>query len=108
MYYEINETTARRAHDNMSMRDYHEGSATAEYRAAVDRAAAELEEVKAQCKTQDQKERAEWYFDKYARQAGRGHQPGQRDRHPLPFRDDLRRWQFPGAQEGKAGGRVGI
>ena len=67
MYYEINETTARRAHDNMSMRDYHEGSATAEYRAAVDRAAAELEEVKAQCKTQDQKERAEWYFDKYAR-----------------------------------------
>lgn len=67
MYYEINETTARRAHDNMSMRDYHEGSATAKYRAAVDRAAAELEEVKAQCKTQDQKDRAEWYFDKYAR-----------------------------------------
>lgn len=67
MYYDINEQTARRAHDNMSMRDYHEGSATAEYRAAVDRAAAELEKVKAQCKTQEQRERAEWYFDRYAR-----------------------------------------
>ena len=66
MYYDINEQTARRAHDNMSMRDYHEGSATAEYRAAVDRAAAELEKVKAQCKTQEQRERAEWYFDRYA------------------------------------------
>lgn len=67
MYYTINEQTARRAHDNMSMWDYHEGSATAEYRAAVDRAAAELEKVKAQCKTQEQRERAEWYFDRYAR-----------------------------------------
>lgn len=67
MYYEINETTARRAHDNMSMRDYHAGSATAEYRAAVDRAAAELEEVKQKCKTQDQRERAEYLFDRYAR-----------------------------------------
>lgn len=67
MYYEINETTARRAHDNMSMRDYRAGSATAEYRAAVDRAAAELEEVKQKCKTQDQRERAEYLFDRYAR-----------------------------------------
>lgn len=67
MYYEINESAARRAHDNMSMRDYHEGSATAEYRAAVDRAAADLEKVKARCKTQEQRERAEWCFDKYAR-----------------------------------------
>ena len=67
MYYEINETTARRAHDNMSMRDYHAGSATAEYRAAVDRAAAELEEVKQKCKTQEQRDRAEYLFDRYAR-----------------------------------------
>lgn len=67
MYYEINETTARRAHDNMSMRDYHAGSATAEYRAAVDRAAAELEKVKQKCKTHDQRDRAEYLFDRYAR-----------------------------------------
>lgn len=67
MYYEINETTARRAHDNMSMRDYHEGSATAEYRASVDRAAAELEQVKQKCKTQEQRDRAEYLFDRYAR-----------------------------------------
>ena len=47
MYYEINESTARLSHDNMSMRDYIPNSATNEYRAAVDRAAAVLEEVKA-------------------------------------------------------------
>ena len=35
-YYPINETTARRAHDMMSMRDYAEGSKTAEYKTMVD------------------------------------------------------------------------
>ena len=39
-YYEISEATARRANDANSMRDYKPGSATAEYRAAVDKAAA--------------------------------------------------------------------
>ncbi|MCC2125282.1 hypothetical protein [Hominiventricola filiformis] len=39
-YYEINEETARRANDVNSMRDYRHGSATEEYRAAVDKAAA--------------------------------------------------------------------
>lgn len=39
-YYEINEETARRANDVNSMRDYRPGSATEEYRAAVDKAAA--------------------------------------------------------------------
>lgn len=67
MYYEINESAARAAHDNMSMRDYIPNSATSEYRAAVDRAAAVLEEVKAKCKTQAQRERAEHYFDRYAK-----------------------------------------
>ena len=43
MYYEINEETARRANDMNSMRDYRPGSATAEYRAAVDEAAALVE-----------------------------------------------------------------
>ena len=67
MYYPIDEGTARLAHDNMSMRDYIPNSATSEYRAAVDRAAAVLEEVKAKCKTQAQRERAEYYFDLYAK-----------------------------------------
>lgn len=67
MYYEINESAARLAHDNMSMRDYIPNSATNEYCAAVDRAAAVLEEVKARCKTQAQRERAEHYFDRYAK-----------------------------------------
>lgn len=38
-YYPINEAAARRAQDANSYRDYVPGSATAEYRAAVDRAA---------------------------------------------------------------------
>lgn len=39
-YYPINEGTAKAANDANSMRDYTPGSATAEYRAAVDEAAA--------------------------------------------------------------------
>lgn len=38
-YYPINESLARSAHDMMSMRDYKEGSTTAEYRRMVDNAA---------------------------------------------------------------------
>lgn len=37
-YFSINESSARTAHDMMSMRDYSEGSTTAEYRSAVDKA----------------------------------------------------------------------
>jgi len=39
-YYPINEESARQANNANSMRDYRPGSATAEYRAAVDKAAA--------------------------------------------------------------------
>lgn len=46
-YYEINEQTARLANDVNSMSDYRPGSATEEYRAAVDKAAALVEERKA-------------------------------------------------------------
>lgn len=46
MYYPIDETTARRSHEMMSMTDYREGSATAGYRAAVDEAAALVEKQK--------------------------------------------------------------
>lgn len=37
-YFPINENSARAAHNMMSMRDYSEGSATEEYRSAVDKA----------------------------------------------------------------------
>ena len=46
MYYPIDETTARRAHEMMSMRDYTPGSTTAEYRRMVDQAAALVERQK--------------------------------------------------------------
>ena len=38
IYYPINEELAKQAHNMMSMRDYIEGSTTAGYRSAVDRA----------------------------------------------------------------------
>ena len=47
IYYPIDESMARRAHDMISMTNYREGSATAEYRAAVDNAAALVERCKA-------------------------------------------------------------
>ena len=46
-YYPIDEETARRAHEMMSMRDYPAGRATNEYRASVDKAAALVEARKA-------------------------------------------------------------
>ena len=50
-YYPIDEETARRAHEMMSMRDYPAGRATNEYRASVDKAAALVERCKAQVPT---------------------------------------------------------
>ena len=46
-YYPINEDTAKRANDANSFRDYKPGSATAAYRAEVDKAAALVEKQKA-------------------------------------------------------------
>lgn len=66
MYYPINETTARAAHDVMSFSDYQPGRATADYRKQVDEAAAVLEHVKPLCATDTQRDRAEWLFDRYA------------------------------------------
>ena len=45
-YYDINESTARTAHSMVHMSDYRPGSATEEYRAAVDEAAALVERKK--------------------------------------------------------------
>lgn len=56
MYYPIDENMARLSHQMMSMRDYKKSSATAEYRAAVDKAAALVEKRK--------QEVSAFYYDK--------------------------------------------
>lgn len=65
-YYPIDETTARRAHDMMSMSDYKEGSTTAEYRRMVD-AAAELAERQKQRTDTMYHEKIDRLLDAYAR-----------------------------------------
>ena len=65
MYHEINESAARRAHENMSFSDYRPGSAAARYRAQVDEAAQILERVKASCTTQAQRDHADHLFERY-------------------------------------------
>lgn len=65
--YTINESTARLSHEMRSWNDYDKGSATREYEAQVAQAAAILEQVKAKCFTEEQKERAEYLFDRYAK-----------------------------------------
>ena len=65
--YQINETAARTAHNLSSMSDYKEGSATAEYQAAVRHASQILADVKSKCSTEDQRDRAEFLFDRYAK-----------------------------------------
>ena len=65
--YTINENTARLSHEMRSWNDYDKGSATREYEAQVAQAAAILEQVKAKCFTEEQKERVEYLFDRYAK-----------------------------------------
>lgn len=65
--YQINETAARTAHNLSSMSDYKEGSATAEYQAAIRHASQILADVKAKCSTEDQRDRAEFLFDRCAK-----------------------------------------
>lgn len=65
-YYEINKNTARTAHNMNSMRDYRPNSATDEYRAAVDEAAA-LVEHKKQTVSPYYHEKLDALLDRYAR-----------------------------------------
>ena len=67
MYYPIDEGTARAAHDMMSFRDYQPGSATAEYRALVDKAAA-LVEWQKQAVSSYYHDKLDALLDRYARQ----------------------------------------
>lgn len=61
----INESAARIAKELSSFSDYVEGSATASYNAQCAKAAAILEQVKPKCATADQRERAEWLYNRY-------------------------------------------
>lgn len=65
-YYEISEESARHGHEMMSMRDYKPGSATAEYRAAVDEAAA-LVECKKKSVSPFYHDKLDGLLDRYAR-----------------------------------------
>lgn len=64
-YFQINESSARAAHDMMSMRDYAEGSTTAGYRSAVDKAY-ELADRVAE-KRPDEAERAYRLAERYSK-----------------------------------------
>lgn len=61
----INEEDARIAKQLSSFSDYVEGSATASYNAQCAEAAAILEKVKAKCATDEQRERAEYLYNRY-------------------------------------------
>lgn len=61
----INESIARLAKQMRSFDDYKEGSATASYNAQCAEAAAILEKVKAKCATDEQRERAEYLYNRY-------------------------------------------
>lgn len=65
-YYEINEQTARAAHHMTYSSDYTPGSATAVYRAAVDKAAALVEERKAKISPYYH-DKLDTLLDRYAR-----------------------------------------
>lgn len=61
----INESAARLAKQMRSFDDYKEGSATASYNAQCAEAAAILEKVKAKCAMDEQRERAEYLYNRY-------------------------------------------
>ena len=65
-YYPINEGAARRAKEMNSFSDYKEGSATAEYRAMVDKAAAIAEKQKSRVDPMYH-EKIDHLLDTYAR-----------------------------------------
>lgn len=61
----INESAARLAKQMRSFDDYKEGSATASYNTQCAEAAAILEKVKSKCATDEQRERAEYLYNRY-------------------------------------------
>lgn len=72
MYYQIDETAARRAKEMTSFSDYQEGSATAGYRAAVDKAAALVAKKKEQV-SPFYHDKLDSLLDRYARRLADWH-----------------------------------
>ncbi len=74
--------------------------ATASYNAQCAEAAAILEQVKPKCATADQRERAEWLYNRYCTVRLRL-STVKRDWNPLPVRTHLRPCKFSCSQEEK-------
>lgn len=100
-YYEINEQTARRANDVNSMSDYRPGSATEEYRAAVDKAAALVQARKAKISPYYH-DKLDALLDRYARRLADYYNAYYRNESACPLHPRLRRQQLPGTQKAKA------
>ena len=100
-YYEINEQTARRANDVNSMSDYRPGSATEEYRAAVDKAAALVEERKAKISPYYH-DKLDALLDRYARRLADYYNAYYRNESACPSILVCGGSNFPGTQKAKA------
>ena len=99
-YYPINEGAARRAKEMNSFSDYKEGSATAEYRAMVDKAAAIAEQQKSRVDPMYH-EKIDHLLDTYARKLAENMNQGFAIDAKGSLCDDRRTCQFPGGKEGK-------
>lgn len=100
-YYPINEGAARRAKEMNSFSDYKEGSATAEYRAMVDKAAAIAEQQKSRVDPMYH-EKIDHLLDTYARKLAENMNQGFAIDARVPLCADRRAFQFPGGKERKA------
>ena len=98
-YYPINEGAARRAKEMNSFSDYKEGSATAEYRAMVDKAAAIAEKQKSRVDPMYH-EKIDHLLDTYARKLAENMNQGFAIDARVPS-VNRRTCQFPGGKEGK-------
>lgn len=83
MYYEINESSARAAQDMNSFSDYAAGSATAEYRGMVDKAAA-LAELCKEGQSAEAVEKIDRLLDRYARRLAENLNADYRNRASCP------------------------
>ena len=99
-YYPINEGAARRAKEMNSFSDYKEGSATAEYRAMVDKAAAIAEKQKSRVDPMYH-EKIDHLLDTYARKLAENMNQGFAIDARVPSVIDRRACQFPGWEKGK-------
>ena len=93
IYYEINEQSARSAHEMMSFRDYKEGSLTAEYKGYVDEAY-DLADKVAESRPEEA-DRVYGIADRYSKKMA----ANLNDRSPISY--DLRTGKLSGKEERK-------